>query len=87
MSIGLESDVKQIVVSTSAFGPQEIEQITGAIANNYGRYRDLRDAVGRARSPAEPQPGDDGPARRLLLPARPLQRRDRNARRTATAAR
>jgi DNA-directed RNA polymerase subunit alpha len=57
MSIGLESDLKQLVVSTSAFGPREIEQITGAIANNYGRYRDLRDAVAELeaqpnRSPA-----------------------------------
>ena len=57
MGLGTEVDVKQIVVSTSAFGPREIEQITGAIANNYGRYRDLRDAVAELevqpnRSPA-----------------------------------
>src|SRR5262249_29155185 len=57
MSIGLEPDVKQIVVSTSAFGPREIEQITAAVADNYSRYRDLRDAVAELeaqpnRSPA-----------------------------------
>lgn len=57
MSIGTEIDVKQIVVSTSAFGPREIEQITASIANNYNRYRDLRDAVAELeaqpnRSPA-----------------------------------
>jgi DNA-directed RNA polymerase subunit alpha len=50
-------DLKQIIVSTSAFGPREIDEITRAIANNYSRYRDLRDAVGEleaqpTRSPA-----------------------------------
>jgi len=57
MSTVTEIEVKQIVVSTSAFGPREIDEITRAIANNYGRYRDLRDAVGELeaqpnRSPA-----------------------------------
>jgi len=57
MSTGLDLDLKQLIVSTSAFGPREIDQITAAIANNYNRYRDLRDAVGELeaqenRSPA-----------------------------------
>jgi DNA-directed RNA polymerase subunit alpha len=57
MSTVTEPDVKQIVLSTSAFGPREIEQITGAIADNYSRYRSLRDAVAELeeqpnRSPA-----------------------------------
>jgi DNA-directed RNA polymerase subunit alpha len=57
MSIGLETDLKQLIVSTSAFGPREIDEITRAIANNYSRYRDLRDAVAELeaqpnRSPA-----------------------------------
>jgi hypothetical protein len=45
MSTVVDPDVKQIVVSTSAFGPREIEQITAVIAGNYARYRDLREAV------------------------------------------
>jgi DNA-directed RNA polymerase subunit alpha len=57
MSTVVDSDVKQIVVSTSAFGPREIEQITAVIAGNYARYRDLREAVAELeaqpnRSPA-----------------------------------
>lgn len=57
MSTVTEPDVKQIVVSTSGFGPREIDQITTTIANNYSRYRDLREAVAELedqpnRSPA-----------------------------------
>ncbi len=57
MSIGTESVVKQIVVSPSAFGPNEIVQITSAIGKSYANYRELRDATGELeeqpnRSPA-----------------------------------
>ncbi len=57
MSIGTESIVKQIVLSPSAFGPNEIQQITSAIGKSYGNYRELREAVGELeeqpnRSPA-----------------------------------
>jgi DNA-directed RNA polymerase subunit alpha len=57
MSIATESDVKQIVVSPSAFGPNEIVQITSAIGKNYSNYRQLREATGELeeqtnRSPA-----------------------------------
>ena len=57
MSIGIESVVQQIVLSPSAFGPNEILQITSAIAKNYGNYRELRAAVAEleeqpSRSPA-----------------------------------
>ncbi len=50
-------DVTQIVLSTSAFGPREIEQITACISANYNAYRDMRDAVAelenqKTRSPA-----------------------------------
>ncbi|MCI0491346.1 MAG: tetratricopeptide repeat protein [Planctomycetes bacterium] len=45
MSIGTESVVKQIVLSPSAFGPNEILQITSAIGRNYSSYRELREAV------------------------------------------
>src|SRR5262245_7719706 len=57
MSLGTESVVKQIVVSPSAFGPNESAQITGAISKSYGSYRELRDAAAEleeqtGRSPA-----------------------------------
>src|SRR5215510_6467388 len=57
MSIGTESVVKQIVLSPSAFGPNEIVQIVGAIGKSYANYRELRDAAGELeeqpnRSPA-----------------------------------
>jgi DNA-directed RNA polymerase subunit alpha len=44
MSIGTESVVKQIVLSPSAFGPNEIVQIVGAIGKSYSNYRELREA-------------------------------------------
>ncbi len=34
-----------MVVSTTAFGPREIEEITRAISENYANYRELREAV------------------------------------------
>ncbi|MEX2171445.1 MAG: DNA-directed RNA polymerase subunit alpha C-terminal domain-containing protein [Pirellulales bacterium] len=49
----LESELKQIVLSTTAFGPKEIERIVGAISENYGNYRILRDAA----QELENQPG------------------------------
>jgi DNA-directed RNA polymerase subunit alpha len=57
MTIAVDTDLKQIILSTSAFGPREIDDITRAIANNYSRYRDLREAVAELevqqnRSPA-----------------------------------
>ena len=49
--------IQQLIVSTSAFGPREIDEIIQAISENYGAYRELRDAVGEleaqeARTPA-----------------------------------
>ena len=57
MSIGTESVVKQIVLSPSAFGPNEIVQITSAIGKSYSNYRELREAAAEleeqpSRSPA-----------------------------------
>ncbi len=45
MSIGFESSIKQIVLSTSAFGPRELEQITAALSQNPANHRELREAV------------------------------------------
>jgi DNA-directed RNA polymerase subunit alpha len=57
MTTTLDFDIKQAIVSTAAFGPREIEQIRAAIAANFSRYRDLREAVQElegqpSRSPA-----------------------------------
>lgn len=41
----LDTDIKQAIVSTAAFGPREIEQITATIAANYGKYAELKEAV------------------------------------------
>ncbi|MEM8865916.1 MAG: DNA-directed RNA polymerase subunit alpha C-terminal domain-containing protein [Planctomycetota bacterium] len=45
MTTGTETPVKQIVLSTAAFGPNEIRDITTAISANYSKYRELREAV------------------------------------------
>jgi DNA-directed RNA polymerase subunit alpha len=45
MAHGLESDLKQIVLAGGPFGPREIRQLVGAIAEDYSQYRELRDAV------------------------------------------
>ena len=39
------TDIKQAIVSTAAFGPREIAEITTAIASNYAVYGDLKEAV------------------------------------------
>lgn len=57
MSQMLDVDLKQIVLSNSTFGPNEIKQIVRAISSDYGNFRLLRDAVGEmeqqeSRTPA-----------------------------------
>src|SRR3972149_1865502 len=57
MAMAVASDVKEIVLSTSAFGPQEITKITAAIGSNYSHYRELRESAAELenqpnRSPA-----------------------------------
>lgn len=56
MSIGTESVVKQIVLSPSAFGPNEITQITSAIAKSYSNYRELREATAELESQSNRSP-------------------------------
>jgi DNA-directed RNA polymerase subunit alpha len=45
MSQALEVDLKQIIVSSGPFGPQEIERITTAMAEDPSQFRSLREAV------------------------------------------
>ena len=51
-----EADVKQIVLSTAAFGPREIAEITRTISANYSKYRDLRDAVAELETQTQRTP-------------------------------
>lgn len=45
MAQGLETDLKQLVLSNASFGPQEIRLITDTIANDFTQYGVVRDAV------------------------------------------
>ncbi len=46
MAQGLEIDLKDIVLSNSTFGPNEIDQLTRAISGDVSRVPVLRDSVG-----------------------------------------
>lgn len=59
MSEVLELDIKQLVVSNSTFGPQEIERLTDAIAEDYSNYGLLRDAVGELSDQPERSPASE----------------------------
>ena len=50
LTLDLASDIKQTILSTAAFGPREIEQITTTIASNYAKYGELREAVAELES-------------------------------------
>jgi len=64
MSIGTESVVKQIVLSPSAFGPNEIVQIVSSIGKSYSNYRELREAARPSTGSATPS-GWGRPDKRL----------------------
>lgn len=49
----VEVDLRQIVISNSTFGPQEICQIVRAISADYDNFRLLRDAVGEMEQQPE----------------------------------
>ncbi len=57
MTQAVDLDIKQMVLSDGPFGPREIRQLQGAIAEDFAQYRLLRDAVSELetredRSPA-----------------------------------
>lgn len=56
MSQVLDVDIRQIVVSNSTFGPNEIRQIISAISSDYNNFRLLRDAVAEMEQQAERTP-------------------------------
>ncbi|MFV2068156.1 MAG: DNA-directed RNA polymerase subunit alpha C-terminal domain-containing protein [Pirellulales bacterium] len=56
MTEAVEVDLKDLVVSNSSFGPVEIEQLAGSIAEDYSKYRVLRAAVGELEDRGEQTP-------------------------------
>ena len=56
MSQGLEVDVKQIVVSSGSFGPQEIDQLIASIRDDQANYRTLREAAGELEDREDTSP-------------------------------
>ena len=56
MSTGVQSNVKQIVLTNGAFGPAEIRQLTDAMADDPSNTRVLREAVGELESSEDRSP-------------------------------
>ncbi len=56
MAQGLDIDLKEIVLSNSTFGPDEIDQLTGAISTDASRVPILRDAVSELETSEELTP-------------------------------
>ena len=56
MAQGLQLDLKQIVLFNGTFGPAEIAQITGTMANGYPQYRMLREAVAELEAKEDQSP-------------------------------
>jgi DNA-directed RNA polymerase subunit alpha len=56
MAQGLEFDLKPLVLSNRSFGPVEIEQIVGAISEDFANYRLLREAVAELEVREDPTP-------------------------------
>jgi DNA-directed RNA polymerase subunit alpha len=59
---GLEADLKQIVLTSGPFGPQEIKKLEQAVAEDFAQFRALRDAVGELEDA-----GDQSPAAAVRL--------------------
>ena len=45
MSTGLEFDLREIVLSNSSFGPQEIERLSQAVSEDFSQFGALRGAA------------------------------------------
>lgn len=45
MAQGLDVDIREIVLSNTAFGPAEVDLITRSISEDYSQFGELRDAV------------------------------------------
>lgn len=58
MAPGLDTtiDIKEIVLSNTSFGPQEIRRISAAISEDYAKHAVLREAVGELQAREEQTP-------------------------------
>lgn len=56
MATGLTTDVREIVLSNSTFGPREIEQITRSVSEDFANFGVLRDAVAELDAREERSP-------------------------------
>ena len=56
MSSGVDINLKDMVVSSTLFGPREVQQIRDAIAADFSNYRQLRDAVQELESAQSTSP-------------------------------
>jgi len=54
--VELEHDVRQLLTSSSSFGPREIEQINVALSRDFGCFKQLRDAVAELEGRPNPSP-------------------------------
>ena len=54
--IGAENTLREIVLSNSSFGPQEIAQLSQAISADHSQFQVLRDAVGELESREDHSP-------------------------------
>lgn len=51
-----EFDIAQLVLSTSSFGPQDVDKISNVISEDFSQYRALRDAVGELETREQQTP-------------------------------
>jgi DNA-directed RNA polymerase subunit alpha len=56
ISLTMPADIRDIVLSNSSFGPQEITNITRAVSDDLSQYAVLRDAVNELESRVEQTP-------------------------------
>lgn len=59
MPQGLESEVKQLVLSNATFGPADVEKLSEAIASDFSNYRALRDAVAELEAQEDQSPASN----------------------------
>ena len=56
MAEALQVDIKEIVLSNSAFGPAEVDRIVEAIRDDYQHFAQLRDALAELEEQGTPSP-------------------------------
>jgi len=56
MSLGIDCELKEIVLSDSSFGPREIHHISNTISSDFSQYSVLRDSVAELEAREDPSP-------------------------------